>query len=99
MSQPQDEEVIEAGPLRIWPTEFVAKMEGEPLHLTYKEFLLLLVLASSRGRLVTRDRIGVEVWGTRPEGRTLDIHMTRLRAKLPRGAIQTVVRVGYRLVL
>ena len=92
-------EVVEAGPLRIWPTEFSATVDGAPMHLTYKEFRLLLVLARNHGRLVTRERIGLEVWGEKPPGRTLDIHMTRLRAKLPRGAIQTVVRVGYRMVM
>jgi DNA-binding response OmpR family regulator len=48
--------------------------------------------------LLRRERIAAEVWGGRA-GRTIDIHVARLRARLPEGAIETVIRLGYRFVL
>ncbi|NJQ07462.1 response regulator transcription factor [Streptomyces lonarensis] len=73
---------------------------GELLHLTRKEFDILVLLARNVGAVVERDRILDQVWQSTWEGssRTLDTHMTSLRAKLgPSAAIATVRGVGYRL--
>jgi DNA-binding response OmpR family regulator len=88
-----------AGPLSIDPAEFIASLDGNHLSLTPKEFGLLTLFARNRGRLLRRDVIEREVWGGHASGRTIDIHVSRLRRMLPPGAIQTVVRVGYRFVL
>lgn len=71
-----------------------------PLGLTRKEFDLLAALVRAEGAVVSRERILAEVWETtwRGVGRTLEVHVATLRAKL--GApelIQTVHGVGYRL--
>lgn len=74
--------------------------DGESIKLTRKEFALLAVLASSAGRVATRQRLLDDVWGLQYYGdtRTLDVHIRRLRQKL--GAcsdcIETVVGIGYR---
>lgn len=74
--------------------------DGESVKLTRKEFALLAVLASSAGRVATRQRLLDDVWGLQYYGdtRTLDVHIRRLRQKL--GAcsdcIETVVGIGYR---
>lgn len=94
-----EDDVIVAGPLRILPDDLVATLDGERLHLTYKEFQLLALLARSPGRLLRRERIAAEVWGGRALGRTIDIHVARLRSRLPPGAIETVIKVGYRFAL
>ncbi|WP_103501376.1 response regulator transcription factor [Streptomyces sp. SM14] len=73
---------------------------GELLHLTRKEFDILVLLARNSGAVVERDRILDQVWQSNWEGssRTLDTHMTSLRAKLGESADITTVRgVGYRL--
>jgi DNA-binding response OmpR family regulator len=88
-----------AGPLSIDPAEFIASLDGNHLNLTPKEFGLLTLFARNRGRLLRREVIEREVWGGHASGRTIDIHVSRLRRILPAGAIQTVVRVGYRFVL
>ncbi|HZA40702.1 MAG TPA: winged helix-turn-helix domain-containing protein [Actinomycetota bacterium] len=88
-----------AGPLSIDPAEFIASLDGNHLNLTPKEFGLLTLFARNRGRLLRREVIEREVWGGNASGRTIDIHVSRLRRILPPGAIQTVVRVGYRFVL
>ena len=76
---------------------------GRALDLTYKEFELLGYLVGHPGRVVTRDTLLQEVWGSDYYGgtRTVDVHIRRLRAKL--GAehehlIGTVRNVGYRFV-
>jgi DNA-binding response OmpR family regulator len=94
-----EEELIEAGSLRILPESFVATLNGRRLELTNKEFQLLTLLARNPGRVLRRGRIGEEVWGGEIPGRTIDIHVSRLRRHLPVGAIETVIRVGYRFTL
>lgn len=80
---------------------YTARLRGEPLDLTFKEFELLKYLMQHPGRVFTRDQLLQEVWGYDYYGgtRTVDVHVRRLRAKL--GAeyeqlIGTVRNVGYR---
>ena len=76
-------------------------VSGEPVNLTYKEFLLLELLLRHRGMVLSRELLLDQVWdlGAEPENRTLDVHIRTLRAKLgPAGQyIETVRGVGYRL--
>jgi DNA-binding response OmpR family regulator len=90
--------VIRAGRLTVLPDDFVARLDGEELRLTYRQFRLLALLVAQPGRLLTRERIGREVWDGEAPGRSIDIQMSRLRKKLPPGSIRTVVRLGYRYV-
>jgi len=80
---------------------YTARLRGEPLDLTFKEFELLKYLMQHPGRVFTRDQLLQDVWGYDYYGgtRTVDVHVRRLRAKL--GAeheqfIGTVRNVGYR---
>ena len=77
-------------------------MDGQPVALTFKEFLLLQLLIENRERVLTREVLLDRVWGlgTERENRTLDVHIRTLRAKLGSAAkhIQTVRGVGYRFV-
>ena len=93
------EELIRAGPLVIDEDAFAAWLDGKRLELTHKEFRLLVLLARNPGRVLRRTRIGMEVWDGHAPGRTIDIHVSRLRRLLPGGSIETVIRVGYRLAL
>lgn len=92
-------EWIELGDLRVAPDHFLALYAGEKLQLTQKEFLLLVLFARNPGRLLRRETIAAEVWGGEARGRTIDIHVARLRARLPRPAIETVIPLGYRFLL
>ncbi|NBW73695.1 MAG: DNA-binding response regulator, partial [Microbacteriaceae bacterium] len=82
---------------------YSAKLHGEPMDLTFKEFELLKFLAQHPGRVFTRDQLLSEVWGYDYFGgtRTVDVHIRRLRAKLGdlEGLISTVRNVGYRFNL
>jgi DNA-binding response OmpR family regulator len=75
---------------------------GEDVRLTAKEFLLLEYFLQHRGRVLSRDLLLTDVWGYRYTGgtRTVDVHIRRLREKLPllAEAIETVKQFGYRLV-
>ncbi len=75
---------------------------GEPVVLTAKEFLLLQYLLRNRGRVLSRDVLLTDVWGYKYTGgtRTVDVHVRRLREKLPclAEALVTVKQFGYRLL-
>lgn len=72
-----------------------------PVSLTAKEFALLEYLLRHRGKLATRDALLNSVWGYDAEvtTRTVDVHIRRLREKIPSlaTAIQTVKPYGYKL--
>ena len=76
--------------------------EGREVKLTAKEFLLLQYLLQHRGRVLSRDLLLGDVWGYRYTGgtRTVDVHVRRLREKLPFlvDALVTVKQFGYKLV-
>ena len=69
------------------------------LALTPKEFELLKTLIGSPGKALTRDYLIDTIWGQESTGRTLDVHIRTLRAKLGKygSYIKTVRNVGYRL--
>ncbi|MFD5816978.1 winged helix-turn-helix domain-containing protein [Streptomyces sp. NPDC127038] len=91
-----------ADPLvRVDPVQRTAEVDGEVLDLTYLEFELLAHLVRHPHRVHTRDQLVSTVWGYGHvgDGRTVDVHVARLRRKLGsrhRQAIQTVRRVGYK---
>ncbi|MEU6095371.1 winged helix-turn-helix domain-containing protein [Streptomyces sp. NPDC047079] len=91
-----------ADPLvRIDTARRTAEVAGRPLDLTYLEFELLAHLVAHPHRVHTRDQLVSTVWGYGHvgDGRTVDVHIARLRRKLGaehRQAIQTVRRVGYK---
>ena len=92
---------IQAGPLTICPERHEVRVAGEPVTLTYKEFLLLQLLAENLELVLTREVLLDRIWGlgAERENRTLDVHIRTLRAKLGQAGsmIQTVRGVGYRL--
>ncbi|MGW6733524.1 winged helix-turn-helix domain-containing protein [Streptomyces sp. NPDC055013] len=78
-----------------------AAVDGQELDLTYLEFELLAHLVANPHRVHTRDQLVTTVWGYGHvgDGRTVDVHIARLRRKLGaehRDTIRTVRRVGYK---
>jgi hypothetical protein len=87
--------------VRVDTVQRTAAVDGRELDLTYLEFELLAHLVGHPHRVHTRDQLVTTVWGYGHvgDGRTVDVHIARLRRKLGaefRGAIQTVRRVGYK---
>ena len=93
-----DDEVFHDGALEVDRARFEARLNGERVHLTKKEFDLLWLLLRSRGRVVTRDAILARLWDydADVETRTVDVHIRSLRRKLGDDRIETVVGLGYR---
>jgi DNA-binding response OmpR family regulator len=97
--------VLVVGDLEIDPEARAARVGGEPLPLTSVEFELLRALAERAGRAVPRDTLLDEAGrGDVAVGeRAIDVHISRLRAKLavgdpPRQRIETVRGAGYLLL-
>ncbi|GAA1364397.1 winged helix-turn-helix domain-containing protein [Streptomyces beijiangensis] len=87
--------------VRIDSAQRIAEVDGHALDLTYLEFELLAHLVAHPHRVHTRDQLVTTVWGYGHvgDGRTVDVHVARLRRKLGaehRHSIQTVRRVGYK---
>ncbi len=89
------------GSLVIDADRHIVSADGHPVSLTAKEFLLLEYLLRHRGRVLSRDVLLTDVWGYRYTGgtRTVDVHVRRLREKLPvlEEALVTVKQFGYKL--
>lgn len=95
-------QLITYGELVLNVDTYQAAIAGEPLDLTHMEYELLKFLASSPGRVFTREVLLSRVWGYDYFGgaRTVDVHIRRLRSKLGEDhaqIIQTVRSVGYSL--
>ncbi|MGE0451178.1 MAG: response regulator transcription factor [Vicinamibacterales bacterium] len=90
------------GPLVVDATQHTVTSGGAPVTLTAKEFLLLQYLLQNRGRVLSRDLLLTDVWGYKYTGgtRTVDVHVRRLREKLPilEEALVTVKQFGYKLL-
>jgi two-component system alkaline phosphatase synthesis response regulator PhoP len=93
-----EDEVFTDGDLHVDRARFEARVKGERVHLTKKEFDLLWLLVRNRGRVVTRDAILARLWDydADVETRTVDVHIRSLRRKLGDERIETVVGLGYR---
>jgi DNA-binding response OmpR family regulator len=90
------------GPIVMDSERHTVSSDGTGVELTAKEFLLLQYLLSHRGRVLSRDVLLSDVWGYRYTGgtRTVDVHVRRLREKLPSlgEALVTVKQFGYKLL-
>lgn len=101
---PDDEPALTFGDLTVDPVRREVRRGDTPIHLTVREFDLLLFLARHPDRPFTRLQLLEQVWQITYEGydRTVDSHVQRLRAKIEDDAatprfIRTVWGVGYKL--
>ena len=96
----KNKEVV-CGPLVMNEVSFEAKVDGQPLTLSAKEFKLLLVFAKNPERVYSREMLLSLVWDNAyVDERTVDVHMLRLRKQLQgtraENLLQTVRGLGYR---
>lgn len=104
MIQAGAEDQLEAGHLVMDVARHEVTVSGAAVSLTAKEYDVLHILLRHHGKVVRRERLLGEVWGSDYYGdaRTLDTHVSWLRKKIERGAgvrIVTVRGIGYRLDL
>lgn len=96
------QEILKAGPIELDISRHELRLNKKTIEVTAKEFELLGVLMSSKGRVLTREVLLSKVWGyensVNIETRTVDMHIVQLRKKLGKEAdrIVTVKSVGYR---
>jgi DNA-binding response OmpR family regulator len=96
--------VLRFGDLDVCPEAGVVRRAGEQVHLTKTEFRLLCELAANAGRVLSREQLLDRVWGYGyfGDGRLVDVHVRRLRAKIEPDAadpryVVTVRGLGYKL--
>jgi DNA-binding response OmpR family regulator len=98
---PADERVLRYGTVAVDVERHVVTDGDHEVRLTAKEYLLLRYFLEHRGRVLSRDLLLSDVWGYQYTGgtRTVDVHVRRLREKLPPlvQAIETIKQFGYKL--
>ena len=100
-----------AGKVLAWPIKKILRLSPispEPGYLTTpsfnfsssKEFELLYLLATHPGRVYKREEIMEKIWGNDVVvgGRTIDVHIRKLREKIGEDRFQTIKGVGYKFV-
>lgn len=92
---------VNLGDITINREEYKIIQKGEEMALPRKEFELLSLLASKPGKVFTREDILDTVWGNDivVGGRTIDVHIRKLREKIGDKKIKTIKGVGYKLVV
>ncbi|MBI1315370.1 response regulator [bacterium] len=90
--------VLEYTNLTIDLEKYQVRLKGKKLDLPRKEFELLSLLSSRPGKVFNRDEILDKIWGNEVVvgGRTIDVHIRKLREKIGEGYIKTVKGVGYK---
>src|SRR6056297_368240 len=98
------DEIINIKNITINTSEHMVKLNGSEIKLTFKEYELLLLLATNKGKVFTRDQLLNEVWGYDyiGETRTVDVHIRHLRKKIEskdsdNEYIETIRGVGYKI--
>lgn len=97
-----DAPVVEYAGITINRDQHLILDHGSEVALTAKEYLLLDYFLRHRGRVLSRERLLTDVWGYQYSGgtRTVDVHIRRLRKKLPSLStrLSTVHQFGYKLL-
>lgn len=98
---PEGPKLLRVGDLSIDLERYEVNVSGRRVSLTYKEFQLLVLLASNPGRVYTREALLSQIWGYDYLGgtRTVDVHIRRLRSKVEspgHSFVETIWNVGYR---
>lgn len=95
-----EKNIVEIGNIVINRDEYKITSEGTEMTLPRKEFELLSLLTSEPNKVFKRDDILNTVWGSEVVvgGRTIDVHIRKLREKLGDDKFKTVKGVGYKFV-
>ena len=98
--QDVENENVKIGNLVINREEYKIILEGTEIVLPRKEFELLSLLASKPGKVFKREEILDKVWGNEVivGGRTIDVHIRKLREKIGNDSFKTIKGVGYKFV-
>ena len=97
-SENSDRQLIRYGDLVIDTEQYHVELAGNIVVLPRKEFELLGLLVSKPGKVFSRDIIMDKIWGDSVVvgGRTIDVHIRKIREKIGEGRIKTIKGVGYK---
>ena len=92
--------IVKIGDLVIYKEEYKITVKGKEITLPRKEFELLSLLTTKPGKVYKREEILDNVWGNDVVvgGRTIDVHIRKLREKIGDESFKTVKGVGYKFV-
>lgn len=95
----QNSETLNVGGIEINREEYKIVQDGKEIILPRKEFELFYLLASKPGKVFKREEILDKVWGNEVivGGRTIDVHIRKLREKIGEELFKTIKGVGYKL--
>lgn len=93
------EDILKVGAIEINREEYKIIKDGKEIILPRKEFELFYLLASKPGKVFKREEILDKVWGNEVivGGRTIDVHIRKLREKIGDELFKTIKGVGYKL--
>jgi DNA-binding response OmpR family regulator len=104
MEAAQDTEVLRAGAIEALPGAGLARIDGDPVVLSVREFSVLIALMRRAGQVVSREELYAAVWGRelRRDDRSVDVYVHKLRVKLSavrpgQDLIHTHFGFGYRV--
>lgn len=94
----QNSETLNVGGIEINREAYKIVMDDKEIVLPRKEFELFYLLASKPGKVFTREEILDKVWGNEVivGGRTIDVHIRKLREKIGEDLFKTIKGVGYK---
>jgi two-component system alkaline phosphatase synthesis response regulator PhoP len=92
-------DVLTVGNIEVNREEYKIIQDGKEIVLPRKEFELFYLLASKPGKVFKREEILDKVWGNEVVvgGRTIDVHIRKLREKIGDDLFKTIKGVGYKL--
>ena len=90
--------IVKVGNITINKDEYFVQLGKQKISLPRKEFELLVLLTSKPGKVFKRETILETVWGNDVVvgGRTIDVHIRKLREKIGDNYFKTVKGVGYK---
>ncbi len=97
-SEKSEQQLIRHGDLVVDTEQYHVELSGDIIVLPRKEFELLSLLASKPGKVFSRERIMDRIWGDSVVvgGRTIDVHIRKIREKIGEERIRTIKGVGYK---
>lgn len=89
--------IVEIGQVQIDTAAHKALVDGQPMAVSKKEYMVLKALMENAGRIQSREQIESRLyeWGEEVASNAVEVHVHNLRKKLPAKFIQTVRGVGY----
>lgn len=89
--------VYRIGPVALDSQAQTVTLDGQPLELARREFMLLKALMENSGKILSRERLESRLyqWGDEVSSNAVEVHIHHLRKKLPKDFIRTLRGIGY----